>query len=273
MLVGVQDGPVQLKWIYRLTFLLIVVYLFAYAIWASNNLGVNLDDQNNDRYSTLEFFRLAKIGIDIVTPFLTLYYLYNNLFRGVRLLHCWVTVLVIALQVACLVWFVIDILDCANVAHCDGDGAGPLGYDIAFWVVVVTLVIRLICNIIFLWINFYIKRRVEVRNILDYYANPNRQPIYSGDPVASLRAGAFPDNFINSEMHDGGETELDLVGSNHHRTSSRSVGSVAASASAAVPLSHPHGYTALPTTTYMPRFRWMGRTVLEERKDELEKQG
>lgn len=252
MLVGVQDGPLQLKWIYRFAFLLIIVYLLAYGIWGANNLAVNLDNQNTDRYKTLTFFRLAAIGLDIFTPFFTLFYLYNNLFRWVGIIHCYLEVLTIILEVASLVWFALDILDCTNVAHCDGDGMGPLGLDIAFWVLLITLVTRLICNLLFLWINFYIKRRVEVRNILDYYANPNRAPIYSTDPVAALRAGAYPDNFITSDIQD-----LRLEPSTIHSVSTHTKETLSNSRDVSK-------YTSALTTVYSPRFSFMGKTILEE---------
>lgn len=200
MLQGVNAGYVSgLRGAYWFSFFLILLYLVSYVIWAGNLLGVVLDDQVNDRYVNITFWRIAGVGLDLFTPYLTLYYLYNTLFRGVRILHCWLVVLTIFLEAALFVWYIIDVIDCTNVAHCFGSGSGPLGIDVAFWVVLATVALRLLINLLFLYINFYIKRRVEFRGILDYYANPNRQPLY-GNTSAYLQRSTLPANFIGGEI-------------------------------------------------------------------------
>ena len=200
---GITGGTTGLKWYFRIGVFLSLSYVLIYGIWASNNLAVNLDNQNDDRYITLEFWRLAKVGVDIITPFFTMIYLYSNTSTWLRRIHCLITVLVIGLESVCIGWFIVDIVDCSNVAHCDGDGAGPLGYDVAFWVVVTSVAARLFINLIFLLINYLVNRIVQVRNINDFYSNPNRPGTYADYDVYG-GASAYPVNFVSSNIDERG---------------------------------------------------------------------
>ena len=201
MLPGISISRVtEFRWYFIISMLLIWSYLGIYGVWASNNLAVNLDNQNDDRYISLEFWRLAKIGADIITPFLTLMLLYNSTSKWFTRFHCLIIVIAIALEATCIGWFIVDLVDCSNVAHCDGDGNGPLGYDVAFWVVFWSTVGRMIINIIFLFLNYRINRLVQIQRYQLYFADPFRPGIQASANINRYNGNVIPDQFVGNSM-------------------------------------------------------------------------
>ena len=206
MLQGLQGaGPIQLRRAFTIVSILVWLYYLLYGIWALNNLALILDDVEDDRYVTIDFWRLVFPFLTIFSPLMTVYLLYNNL-RVNRFypynLHCIIVVASMIIGLIWIVWLSIDVVDCSNIVYCDGDGNGPLGIDIAFWVAGITQILMFIINVIFFFYNFYIKGKVQERNILDFYSNPSRAPI-PGNTAAGLRGAAFyPTNFISTDIND-----------------------------------------------------------------------
>ena len=186
-----------LKFVYFVAIFFSLVYYLAYAVWSGNNLAVIVPVP--DRYISIEFWRLAVSAADIFTPFFTIYYLYNTLFRTIRVLHLLVVIVSLVLEAVLLLWHVVDVIDCATTLHCIGTGGGPLGLDTAFLVVLVTLITRFVINFIFLIINSYVNSTIKARNFLDWAANPNRQPVY-GDTQAYSNLQVYPRNFIGQNL-------------------------------------------------------------------------
>lgn len=199
MLTGLQGrGTLRLGFEFRVLTFLSLCYCCVYAVWSGNNLGLLLNDQENDRYVTLDFWRLVFPLLAIGSPFTTLLLLYNNLslnqfypygFQLITVVAC------IIISGTWIGWFVVDVIDCANVVYCVGNGNGIWGVDVAFFAAAVAQGIMIILDFIFLFFNFHMKHKVQTYHMLDSTAFPNRQPT-----TAQMMSPVVTSAYIASEI-------------------------------------------------------------------------
>ena len=205
MFMGLQGtGPFRLKWTFRITIFLCYVFLTFYAIWALNNLAMILTAVDLDRYVSLDFWRLGLPFLALYSPPLTILLLFNNLRIGKfypYMIHCIFVASAIVVEGTWFVWLVIDLVNCATTVYCIGNGVPVLGIDLGLIVAAFTQGVMMFLNFVFLFINFYVRRKVQLRNLADIYSNPNRQPIPS-DPGMTLSGNIYSTGFINSNMNE-----------------------------------------------------------------------
>jgi hypothetical protein len=222
MFTGLQGyQPLRLKWTFRITIFLTFVYGTFYNIWAANNLALFVPDIGLHRYVSLNFWRLIFPFLAWISIPLTILLLFNNI-RVASFypysLHCVWTVSAIIIELAWLVWFIIDVINCPTVVYCIGDGIPVIfAVDIAFGIAAVCQMVMLLLNFIFLFVNFYIRRKVQIRHIGDYYANPNRQPIPNA-PISTLNGVNFyPTSYISSNINSDNEHEIENITTTDNR--------------------------------------------------------
>lgn len=157
-------------------FVMVLIFGVAYAIGSANNLALLLDDQENDRYLTLTFWRLAAPALDLFGMYFFMLFLAFNDNDCARYLACMMLLLTILVQAASLAWFVVDVFDCTNQPHCDGPGPSILGVDIAFVVLLISLVVRLFCTFVVLFVSCCITGAVSDEHTIGYLVSPNGNP-------------------------------------------------------------------------------------------------
>ena len=147
----------------------------AYIFWAGNMLAVNLDNQNNDRYVTLIFWRLIVMAVGIVPVFGWGVYFARRISTGfLFFIALLLDVATIAIQLAAYGWFIVDLVMCSSVVHCYGDGNGPLGIDVAFWVVLVTTAFEIAANTLLLIIGVVVRQGAYKQKSLRFYHNRSK---------------------------------------------------------------------------------------------------
>lgn len=158
---------------------MIILFLFftVHFVWGANNLGVNIDDQNGDRYFTLEFWRLAASGLDSL-PMLFFAFMFMCPKQGwLRNVTCIMLFFFILIDLASFGWFIWDVCMCGDVPHCDGAGTGGiiLGIDIAFLVMIGTLIVRLVLMVFALIILYQLKILHEKHDV--YFKSFKIEPV------------------------------------------------------------------------------------------------
>lgn len=199
MLTGIQGGGgglLSFGFEFKLVTFLSLVYCVVYAVWAGNNLGLILSNQETDRYVTLDFWRLVFPLLTIGAPFTSLLLLYNDLslnrfypygFNLITLVIC------IVISGTWIGWFVVDVISCTTVVYCTGNGTGPFGVDVAFFVAAIAQGILILIDFILLFFNFHLKSRVQTAQLLGATSFPNRQPT-----TAQLMTGTYQTPIITS---------------------------------------------------------------------------
>lgn len=144
---GIKANPKATRnWGYFACFIRVIFSLLIIA-WGINNGGINLDDQNDDRYFTFTFWRVMGIpGLDILA-LLIFEKATCNLSPGWLRISCITSSLFILVNLAALGWLAYDFLfDCANIPHCDGDGNAIFfgAFDLAFGVLAAILIAKIL---------------------------------------------------------------------------------------------------------------------------------
>lgn len=175
---AIAVNTLGLTWAFYLSQFLILLDVISVMFWGGNMIAVNLEDQNDERYTTLVFWRLAIMAIGLIPAIVWFMYIHRNKSTGFLFMMAFLlTLVVVAAMCVFYGWFIIDIIDCENVVHCTGPGDGPLGIDFAFWVVLVTTGVEIIIAIILTLLGILIRRRVQYTNLYNYFLERNRPAV------------------------------------------------------------------------------------------------
>jgi len=201
MQVGFQGYNRVLKWEFRIGNLLVFIYNGAYALWALNNLAIILNSIADDRYVTLDFWRLGFVFPNILTSSFTTLMLYNNLkTRGFYpyWVQCILCILALFAGGVWIVWGIVDIVNCATVVYCVGNGISVLGTDLAFIVAFILQIAMWLHNLAFLYLGYRVRNRVKRIQMLDSSVDLNAQPITNNNPPFQVTSVGY----IGTEVND-----------------------------------------------------------------------
>lgn len=144
--------------------ILIIVDIGVYMVWAGNMIAINIDNQNDDRYVTLIFWRLVIMAVGIApVGGWGIYFAYKGSTGFLFIFATLITAATVAIQLTAYGWFIVDLTDCANVVHCFGNGTGPLGVDIAFFLNLITTGMEIIIAVLLLFLGFIVRHGVITR--------------------------------------------------------------------------------------------------------------
>lgn len=168
--------------------ILIIADIGVYMVWAGNMLSINLDNQNDDRYMTLIFWRLVIMAVGIApVGGWGIYFAYKGSTGFLFILASLITAATVAIQLTAYGWFIVDLTDCSNVVHCFGNGTGPFGVDIAFFLNLITTGIEIIIAVLLLLLGFIVRHGVITRRGRRLYGSINDPSSIYGDDIRDIR--------------------------------------------------------------------------------------
>jgi hypothetical protein len=159
------------KWALFFGMFLILIDGVSYTLWAGNFVAVNLDNQNDDRYVTLIFWRLSIMAVGIFPVFgWGLYFSYTKSTTFLFFLALLMTVFTLAVQLTAYGWYIVDLVMCSTLVHCYGNGNGPFGVDVAFLIVLITTAVEIISSTLLMIVGMVVRHGAVAQNAYSYYS-------------------------------------------------------------------------------------------------------